>query len=410
MHEHAVPPCRPSPDQFAAYWNASQAGGGAGSRWPPTRRTCWARSSGARRGSRCSSRPPTPAARSSRRPGGAARGGSASAGSPRSSTFEENVRFFPAPLPVTDEEDPLAVLERGDTRRCGLRLHNGTIYRWNRPVYDIAAASRTCASRTGGSWQPGPTMADTLANAAFYFGLVRSLAESQRPCGRRCRSSAAGELHTASRQGIEAQVYWPGVGQVRATRSWSCVGSCRWPARDWSPGGVGRRDRPLPRDHRAAVPDRRQRCRVVRAPDATAVTSSGGRPACDAARLPRADAHQRTRAHLGLVVAAGSSSGGGRAPGACLAKAAERRHTRRLRATPTQRGACPVQDARRTSGGDHFSAAQPLPGPPHPAAGVPPAVPVTTTIASGVPPRPHAGRPRPARRRRRPVARLVRRG
>ena len=27
----------------------------------------------------------------------------------------------------------------------------------------------------------GPTVADTIANAAFYFGLVRSLAESERP-------------------------------------------------------------------------------------------------------------------------------------------------------------------------------------------------------------------------------------
>ncbi|MCB0894957.1 MAG: glutamate--cysteine ligase [Nocardioides sp.] len=132
--------------------------------------------------------------------------------------FEENVRFFPALLPVTDEEDPLAVLERGDTPTLPeLRLHNGTIYRWNRPVYDIARGiphlrveNRLLAA--------GPTVADTLANAAFYFGLVRSLAESQRPLWSQMSFSAAEEnFHTASRQGIEAQVYWPGVGQVRAT-------------------------------------------------------------------------------------------------------------------------------------------------------------------------------------------------
>ena len=54
-----------SPDQFAAYWNASQAmAGRAGGGRAPTRRTSWARSCGARPGSRSSSRPPTPAARS----------------------------------------------------------------------------------------------------------------------------------------------------------------------------------------------------------------------------------------------------------------------------------------------------------------------------------------------------------
>src|SRR4051812_47995175 len=52
--------------------------------------------------------------------------------------FEENVRYFPALLPVIDDEDPLEVLESGHTPGLAeLRLHNGTIYRWNRPVYDV---------------------------------------------------------------------------------------------------------------------------------------------------------------------------------------------------------------------------------------------------------------------------------
>jgi gamma-glutamyl:cysteine ligase YbdK (ATP-grasp superfamily) len=132
--------------------------------------------------------------------------------------FEENVRFFPALLPVDDEEDPLAVLEDGGTPRLAeLRLHNGTIYRWNRPVYDVAdgvphlrVENRLLAA--------GPTVADILANAAFYFGLVRALAESERPLWSQMSFSAAEEnFHVASRQGIDAQVYWPGVGQVRAT-------------------------------------------------------------------------------------------------------------------------------------------------------------------------------------------------
>ena len=132
--------------------------------------------------------------------------------------FEENVRYFPALLPVTDDEDPLQVLEDGGTPKLPeLRLHNGTIYRWNRPVYDIAEGvphlrveNRLLAA--------GPTVADTMANAAFYFGLVRALAESERPLWSQMSFSAAEEnFHVAARQGIEAHIYWPGVGQVRAT-------------------------------------------------------------------------------------------------------------------------------------------------------------------------------------------------
>ena len=52
--------------------------------------------------------------------------------------FEENVRYFPALLPVREDEDPLEELEAGRTPSLAeLRLHNGTIYRWNRPVYDV---------------------------------------------------------------------------------------------------------------------------------------------------------------------------------------------------------------------------------------------------------------------------------
>ena len=52
--------------------------------------------------------------------------------------FEENVRYFPALLPETTDEDPEAVLAAGKAPRLQeLRLHNGTVYRWNRPVYDV---------------------------------------------------------------------------------------------------------------------------------------------------------------------------------------------------------------------------------------------------------------------------------
>jgi gamma-glutamyl:cysteine ligase YbdK (ATP-grasp superfamily) len=132
--------------------------------------------------------------------------------------FEENVRYFPALLPITDDEDPLEVLESGGTPSLHeLKLHNGTIYRWNRPVYDISEGmphlrveNRLLAA--------GPTVADTIANAALWFGLIRFLAESERPLWSQMSFSAAEEnFHVAAQMGVDAQVYWPGLGQVRAT-------------------------------------------------------------------------------------------------------------------------------------------------------------------------------------------------
>jgi gamma-glutamyl:cysteine ligase YbdK (ATP-grasp superfamily) len=132
--------------------------------------------------------------------------------------FEENVRYFPALLPITDEEDPVAVFEAGGTPQLSeLRLHNGTIYRWNRPVYDIQGG-RPHLRVENRVLPAGPTVADLMANAAFYFGLVRTLAESERPLWSQMSFKAAEEnFEAAAEFGIDAEIYWPQVGQVRAT-------------------------------------------------------------------------------------------------------------------------------------------------------------------------------------------------
>jgi hypothetical protein len=131
--------------------------------------------------------------------------------------FEENVRYFPALLPVSEEEDPEEALAAGDVPALGeLRLHNGTVYRWNRPIYDVVRGQPHL--RVENRLLPaGPTVVDTLANAAFYYGLVRVLAEEERPVWSQMSFSAAEEnFHAAARDGIDARVYWPGQGEVPA--------------------------------------------------------------------------------------------------------------------------------------------------------------------------------------------------
>jgi gamma-glutamyl:cysteine ligase YbdK (ATP-grasp superfamily) len=132
--------------------------------------------------------------------------------------FEENVRYFPALLPITADEDPVAVLEGGGAPQLSeLRLHNGTIYRWNRPVYDIndGVPHLRVENRV---LPAGPTVADLIANAAFYFGLVRHLAESDRPLWSQMSFQAAEEnFETAAEDGIDASIYWPALGEVKAT-------------------------------------------------------------------------------------------------------------------------------------------------------------------------------------------------
>jgi len=132
--------------------------------------------------------------------------------------FEENIRYFPAILPVINDEDPLQVLEDGGTPALHeLRLHNGTVWRWNRPVYDVVDS--TPHLRVENRVLPaGPTVVDMLANGAFYYGAVRTLATQERPLWSQMSfTTAEANFTEAARLGIDAEVYWPGQGELPAS-------------------------------------------------------------------------------------------------------------------------------------------------------------------------------------------------
>jgi len=129
--------------------------------------------------------------------------------------FEENLRYYPALLPICDDEDPLRVLDEGGTPKLSeLVLHNGTIYRWNRPVYEVVDGVPHL--RVENRVLPaGPTVIDVVANAAFYYGLVRALAEEARPVWTKLPfEAAAGNFEAACRYGIDARLRWPRRGRL----------------------------------------------------------------------------------------------------------------------------------------------------------------------------------------------------
>ena len=132
--------------------------------------------------------------------------------------FEENVRYFPALLPELSDEDPSAVLDAGGVPKLTeLRLHNGTVYRWNRPIYDIVGG-RPHLRVENRVLPAGPTIVDMMANTAFYYGTLRALAGDERPLWTRMSFLAAHENFLAgARQGLDARLYWPGRGEVPAS-------------------------------------------------------------------------------------------------------------------------------------------------------------------------------------------------
>jgi hypothetical protein len=94
-------------------------------------------------------------------------------------------------------------------------LHNGTVWRWNRPIYD--PGTDLPHLRLENRLLPaGPTPADMVANAAFFYGIVRSLVHERRPLWSRMSFEQADEsFQQCARWGLEARVRWPKVGRVR---------------------------------------------------------------------------------------------------------------------------------------------------------------------------------------------------
>src|SRR6266496_1929234 len=90
--------------------------------------------------------------------------------------FAEGVRLHQPLVPVLGDHDPLA---RGDEGHAPpleeLRVHQGTVWRWNRAVYDPACRGHLRIEMR--ALPAGPTVIDMLANAAFLVGLSLWLAE-----------------------------------------------------------------------------------------------------------------------------------------------------------------------------------------------------------------------------------------
>jgi hypothetical protein len=119
--------------------------------------------------------------------------------------FRSNIERYPVLLPHLMDE-PLEQLAH-------LRLHNGTIWRWNRPLIGFEPAA-------AGAQQPhlrmehrvaaaGPSTIDNIANAALYVGAVHALASESRPPERTLPfNQARVNFYLAARYGLAAEILW----------------------------------------------------------------------------------------------------------------------------------------------------------------------------------------------------------
>ena len=123
--------------------------------------------------------------------------------------LEESVRLHEPILPVLSPEDPLALEADGAVPALAeLRLHQGTVWRWNRAIYDPADGGHLRIELR--ALPAGPTVVDMAANAAFLLGLTLALApDTPTMINRFAFQQAHHNFYRAAQLGLGAHLAWP---------------------------------------------------------------------------------------------------------------------------------------------------------------------------------------------------------
>ena len=123
--------------------------------------------------------------------------------------FHDQIARFRVIMISPMDEDPMQVLKRGGVPKLSaLRLHNGTIWPWNRGCYGITdgVPHLRIENRVLPS---GPTVVDEIANTAFFVGLMMALPQEYGDISKLMRfDEAKANFLRAARHGLNAQFTW----------------------------------------------------------------------------------------------------------------------------------------------------------------------------------------------------------
>lgn len=115
--------------------------------------------------------------------------------------FAENSKNY-APLIPLLSDDEQAFLPH-------LRLHNGTIWRWNRPIVALRDDGQPNLRIENRVVPAGPTLLDMLANAAFYWGSVAYFREQMTDIEKCLPFSIMKQnFYRAVRNGLDSELIW----------------------------------------------------------------------------------------------------------------------------------------------------------------------------------------------------------
>ena len=126
--------------------------------------------------------------------------------------FKDSIIGFRSLITSDFESDSLAELHRGHIPKLkALGLHNGTVYKWNRPCYGVGNGKPHV--RIENRYMPaGPSVQDEMANMMFWVGVMRGRPDAFKEIHTKMDfKDAKGNFFNAARYGLAAQFYWNGT-------------------------------------------------------------------------------------------------------------------------------------------------------------------------------------------------------
>ena len=123
--------------------------------------------------------------------------------------FKDDIARYPMLLYRAKAENAMEQLNRGEIPKLdAITIHNGTVYRWNRPCYGITEGKPhlriECRYITS-----GPTVVDEIANMAFWLGLMNGQPLEYRNLkGQMLFADVRSNFIKAARMGLGAQFNW----------------------------------------------------------------------------------------------------------------------------------------------------------------------------------------------------------
>lgn len=132
--------------------------------------------------------------------------------------YREDIMRFRVLLSTNQIENPIKILESGKVPALhSLLMHNSTVYRWNRPCYGVAngKAHLRIENRV---LPAGPTVADEMANAALWLGLLNGFDDVHPQVTQKLEfADAKANFIAACRMGVDTKFLWLNGKRITAS-------------------------------------------------------------------------------------------------------------------------------------------------------------------------------------------------